>query len=136
MKCFNAGQTYYATNPSLDLHLNHSYVYSQPMLSMTSARQIYVIKADNPKIGHIAVIEIGMGEVSGIKNLLKEGQRINKGDLMGYFRFGGSSHLILFDRKAENLRFNDSIYQRTLNPETKTHESVLQKVRSPLAWVA
>ena len=103
---------------------------------MISARQIYVIKADNPKIGHIAVIEIGMGEVSGIKNLVKEGQRINKGDLMGYFRFGGSSHIILFDRKASNLHFNETIYERKLKSETNTQESTLQKVRSPLAWVS
>lgn len=53
-----------------------------------------------------------MAEVSGIKNLMKEGQTIRKGDLLGYFRFGGSSHTIIFDKKASNLRFNDSIYRR------------------------
>ena len=63
---------------------------------MTSARQIYVMKADNPKIGHIAIIEIGMAEVSGLKNHMKVGQRVNKGDLLGHFRFGGSSHLIVY----------------------------------------
>jgi hypothetical protein len=30
------------------------------MLSMISARQIYIIKADNPKIGRVCVVEIGM----------------------------------------------------------------------------
>ncbi len=103
---------------------------------MTSARQIYVIKADNPKIGRVCVMEIGMTEVSGIKNLVKEGQRINKGDLLGYFRFGGSSHLIIFDHKAANLRFNPSINERVLNPKTGFYKSTLQKVRSPLAWVS
>ena len=39
---------------------------SQPLLSMISTRQIYVIKADNPKIGRICVIEIEMMEVSAI----------------------------------------------------------------------
>lgn len=77
-----------------------------------------------------------MAEVSGIQNLVKEGQRINKGDLLGYFRFGGSSHAIIFDNKASNLRFNDSIYKRKLNQNTRIYESVLQKVRSPLAWVS
>lgn len=103
---------------------------------MISARQIYIIKADNPKIGRICVIEIGMAEVSGIKNLVQEGQRINKGDLLGYFRFGGSSHAIIFDRNASNLTFNPSIYERSLNPSSETFESVIQKVRSPLAWVS
>lgn len=55
---------------------------------------------------------------------------------MGYFKFGGSSHAIIFDNKASNLRFNDSIYERKLNKNTRLYESVLQKVRSPLAWVS
>ena len=103
---------------------------------MISARQIYIIKADNPKIGRICAIEIGMVEVSGIKNVVEEGQRIKKGDLLGHFRFGGSSHAVIFDKKASNLRFNPSIHERALNPSTGQNESVLQKVRSPLAWVS
>ena len=110
VRCYTAGQTYYATNPNLHVSLDQSYISSQPLLSMTSARQIYVIKADNPKIGHVAIIEIGMAEVSGLKNHVKIGQRVNKGDLLGHFRFGGSSHLMVFDRNAVNLRFSDTIY--------------------------
>jgi phosphatidylserine decarboxylase len=124
------------SNPSLSSSLKEGYVASQPLLSMISARQIYVIKADNPKIGRVCVMEIGMSEVSGIKNLVQEGQRINKGDLLGYFRFGGSSHVIIFDRNASNLRFNSSIHERVTNPTTGISESTLQKVRSPLAWVS
>jgi phosphatidylserine decarboxylase len=92
---------------------------------MISARQIYIIKADNPKIGRVCVIEIGMIEVSGIKNLVEEGQRINKGDLLGYFRFGNSSHVIIFDRKASTQRFNESINERKLSTKTNTYESLL-----------
>jgi phosphatidylserine decarboxylase len=58
---------------------------------MVSVRQVYVIKADNPKIGRICIIEIGMAEISGLVSLVKEGQRIKKGELLGMFRFGGSS---------------------------------------------
>ena len=135
-KCYSTGNTYFVGNPSLSPNLAEAYVASQPLLSMISNRQIYVIKADNPKIGRICVIEIGMAEVSGIKNLVKEGQRINKGDHLGYFRFGGSSHAIIFSNKAAHLRFNDSIYERKFNPQTSTYESQLQKVLSPLAWVS
>jgi phosphatidylserine decarboxylase len=108
-------------NPSLSPSLAEGYIASQPLLSMISARQIYIIKADNPKIGRVCVIEIGMVEVSGIKNLVEEGQKINKGDLLEYFRFGGSSHVIIFDRKASNLRFNESIYERKLNTQTNAY---------------
>jgi phosphatidylserine decarboxylase len=135
-KCYSAGHSYFVGNPSLCPTLAEGYIASQPLLSMISARQIYVIKADNPKIGRICVMEIGMVEVSGIKNLVQEGQRINKGDLLGYFRFGGSSHTIIFDRNASNLRFNPSISERVLNPSTGLYETTLQKVRSPLAWVS
>ena len=135
-RCYSAGYTYFVGNPDLHSSVADSYIASQPLLSMISARQIYVIKADNPKIGRIAVIEIGMVEVSGIKNMVREGQRINKGDLLGYFRFGGSSHAIIFDRKAENLKFNHTIFDRKLNPKTRIYEPLLQKVRSPIAWVS
>jgi phosphatidylserine decarboxylase len=114
-KCYSAGYSYFVSNPNLDRSFKDNYIHSQPMLSMISARQIYIIKADNPLIGRVCVVEIGMTEVSGIKNLVKEGQRINKGDLLGYFRFGGSSHIIIFDNKASNLRFNPAIYERNFN---------------------
>ena len=82
-KCYSTGNTYFVTNPSLSRNLAHPYIHSQPLLSMMSARQIYVIKADNPKIGRICVMEIGMTEISGIHNLMKVGQRIEKGELLG-----------------------------------------------------
>uniref|UniRef100_A0A1J3CBH7 Phosphatidylserine decarboxylase proenzyme 3 n=1 Tax=Noccaea caerulescens TaxID=107243 RepID=A0A1J3CBH7_NOCCA len=134
-KCYKVGNSYYAGNPSLSFHLAESYIASQPLLTMTSVRQIYVIKADNPNIGRVAVIEIGMAEVSGIVNLVKEGDRIEKGALLGMFRFGGSSHAFVFDRNAKNLRFDDSIAQRRLNPTTGVEESLIQLVRTPLAYV-
>jgi phosphatidylserine decarboxylase len=103
------------SNPNLNRSFKENYVSSQPMLSMVSGRQIYIIKADNPLIGRVCCVEIGMAEVSGIKNLVREGQRINKGDLLGHFRFGGSSHAIIFDNQASNLRFNPSIFQREVS---------------------
>ena len=135
-KCYSTGNTYFVSSPTLDPKIASPLVASQALLSMISARQVYVIKADNPKVGHVCVIEIGMAEVSGVKNLVKEGQRVNKGDLLGYFRFGGSSHVIIFGNKAANLRFNESIYERKFNPTTGTSSSLLQKVCSPLAWVS
>lgn len=130
-KCYKIGNSYYAGNPSLSNHLAESYIASQPLLTMTSVRQIYVIKADNPKIGRVAVIEIGMAEVSGIYQFIKEGQRINKGDLLGMFRFGGSSHAFVFDKIASpNLTFH-GIYDRD-----DDGNSVKQYVRTVLATVA
>lgn len=134
-KCYKVGNSYYAGNPSLSYHLAESYIASQPLLTMTSVRQIYVIRADNPNIGRVAIIEIGMAEVSGIDNRVKEGDRIEKGALLGMFRFGGSSHAYIFDNKVRGLKFADGIYQRAFNEDTGVWESVKQNVRTVLATV-
>jgi phosphatidylserine decarboxylase len=96
---------------------------------MTAVRQIYVIKANNSKIGRICVMEVGMVEVSGIHQNIKEGQHVEKGGLLGMFRFGGSTHVIIFDNKAQNLEFH-GIYDRD-----SKGQSVKQLVRSVLATV-
>jgi phosphatidylserine decarboxylase len=103
---------------------------------MTSVRQIYVIRADNPLIGRLAVIEIGMAEVSGIVNNVVEGQRIEKGELLGMFRFGGSSHAYIFDKNAQNLEFSDAILERERDNNTGMDNSVKQYVRTVLATVS
>lgn len=46
-----------------------------------------------------------MVEVSGCRNMVKEGQHVEKGELLGMFEFGGSSHALVFDRRAK-LAFN------------------------------
>ena len=74
--------------------------------------------------------------ISGIVNNVKEGSRIEKGDLLGMFRFGGSSHAYIFDKNAQNLTFSDSIYKRVRNNKTGVDESVIQPVRTPLAYVS
>lgn len=43
-----------------------------------------------------------MAEVSGVIDKLegRVGTKIHKGELMGMFQFGGSSHAFVFERKA------------------------------------
>jgi phosphatidylserine decarboxylase len=69
---------------------------------MTSVRHIYVINTGNPNLGKVAIIEVGMAEVSGVIDKLegRVGTKIHKGELMGMFQFGGSSHVFVFERKA------------------------------------
>lgn len=55
-----------------------------------------IIKADNPKIGRIAIIFVGMAEVSSCVACVKEGMKVKKGEQIGWFMFGGSSHCIIF----------------------------------------
>lgn len=75
---------------------------SQGYIAHTATRSLIFIEADNPAIGLMCVIPIGMAEVSSnvLVNLdgtpLKEGQHVNKGDQIGYFQFGGSTHCLVF----------------------------------------
>ncbi|PBK64649.1 hypothetical protein ARMSODRAFT_996703 [Armillaria solidipes] len=52
--------------------------------------------ADNPSIGLICFIAVGMAEVSTCQIVIKEGDRIAKGTKMGMFHFGGSTYCLIF----------------------------------------
>ncbi|KAK2591585.1 hypothetical protein QQS21_010713 [Conoideocrella luteorostrata] len=78
---------------------------AQGYLSALATRAIIVLEADNPSIGLLAFIGIGMDEVSTCEITVKEGQHLKKGDDLGMFHFGGSSHCLIFQKgvKLEGL---------------------------------
>ncbi|QKF83358.1 phosphatidylserine decarboxylase family protein [Halarcobacter ebronensis] len=78
---------------------------SQPFLSAVATRAVIFIEADNPKIGLMCFIAIGMAEVSSCEITVKEGQKIKKGDELGMFHFGGSTHCLIF-RPEVKLKFD------------------------------
>ncbi|KAK5074972.1 hypothetical protein LTS08_005450 [Lithohypha guttulata] len=69
---------------------------SQGYLTAAAARALVFIEADNPKIGLMCVVLIGMSEVSSNDVTVKEGQKIKKGEQLGMFHFGGSTHCLMF----------------------------------------
>jgi phosphatidylserine decarboxylase len=75
---------------------------SQGYIAHVATRALIFIEADNPAIGLLCVVPIGMAEVSSCFLVgsdgepLKEGQRVKKGDQIGYFQFGGSTHCLVF----------------------------------------
>lgn len=78
---------------------------SQPFLAAVATRALIFIEADNPKIGLMCVMPVGMAEVSSCQITVKPGERVEKGDQLGMFHFGGSTHCLLF-RPGVNLKFN------------------------------
>ncbi len=78
---------------------------SQPFLTAVTTRGVIFIEADNPKIGLICFIAVGMAEVSSCEITVAEGQHLNKGDELGMFHFGGSTHCLVFARDV-NLVFD------------------------------
>ena len=68
----------------------------QGYLAEVAARAIIYIMADNPDIGLMGFIAIGMSEVSSNEITVKEGDKVKKGDQLGMFHYGGSTHCLIF----------------------------------------
>jgi phosphatidylserine decarboxylase len=74
---------------------------SQGYITHTAARALIFIEADNPEIGLMAVLFVGMAEVSSNEITVYEGQHVNKGDQLGMFHYGGSTHALIFRPQVE-----------------------------------
>jgi phosphatidylserine decarboxylase len=77
---------------------------SQGYITQVASRALIFIEADNPDIGLICVIFVGMAEVSTNDITVREGQHVKKGDQLGMFHFGGSTHCLIF-RPQVKLKF-------------------------------
>ncbi len=69
---------------------------SQGYISAVAARAVIVIDCDDAAIGEVACVFIGMAEVSSCMIEALPGQRVRKGDELGYFQYGGSSMCLIF----------------------------------------
>ena len=83
---------------------------SQGYIAHVATRALIFIEADYSGIGLMCLVAVGMAEVSSCVlvdqegNSLKEGQKVKKGDQLGYFQFGGSTHCLVF-RPGVTLEF-------------------------------
>jgi phosphatidylserine decarboxylase len=78
---------------------------SQGYIAEVATRALIFIEADNPDIGLMCVLPVGMAEVSTCQITVYEGQHVTKGDQIGMFHFGGSTHCLIF-RPGVNLEFD------------------------------
>jgi phosphatidylserine decarboxylase len=69
---------------------------SQGFIAMIATRALIFIESDNPDIGLMCFVGVGMVEVSTCDIRVQEGQRVAKGDELGMFHFGGSTHCLIF----------------------------------------
>ena len=69
---------------------------SQSFITDVATRAIIFIEADNPAIGLMCFMPVGMAEVSTCEITVKVGQHVKKGDQLGMFHFGGSTHCLIF----------------------------------------
>jgi len=69
---------------------------SQGYITELAARALVFIRADNPRIGLMCFVAVGMAEVSSCEITVKKGARVKKGSPLGTFHFGGSTHCLIF----------------------------------------
>ena len=102
---------------------------SQSYLAHVSARAIFIIDADDPVIGLMAFVAVGMVEVSSCKiaSKAKPGHHVEKGEELGYFQFGGSTHCLVF-RPGAIAEFSLAAIPQPHDPHAP-----LVRVRSRLA---
>ena len=79
---------------------------SQPFIASLATRALVFIRSNNPDIGLMCFIAVGMAEVSSCEVDVVEGQKVSKGEQLGMFHFGGSSCCLVFGPKAR-LEFVD-----------------------------
>jgi len=99
---------------------------SQGYIAHTAARALIFIEADDPRIGLLCMIPIGMSEVSSciINDLIKPGAKVSKGQELGYFQFGGSTHCLVFKK--------DVIKEFTVTKDTQVKMGQSIAVLKPL----
>lgn len=102
---------------------------SQQFLSAVATRAVIFIEADNPKIGLMCFIAIGMAEVSSCEITVNEGEHIEKGNELGMFHFGGSTHCLVFRPEVE-LEFD--FHGLTPSIENTTNIPVCSKIAKVL----
>ena len=102
---------------------------SQSYLAHVAARAVILIDADDPVIGLVAFVAVGMAEVSSCKidPNAYPGSHIAKGAELGYFQFGGSTHCLVFRPGAI------ADFALPAIPQSHTANPSLVLVRSKLA---
>ena len=106
VKAYVQDGTYYSEPPFSEFKEHQAadragQVTSQAYLTGTATRAIMFFEADNTAIGLMAFLGIGMCEVSTCEMTVKEGQHVKKGDQIGMFHFGGSTHCLMFRKGVE-----------------------------------
>lgn len=71
----------------------------------TNKRALSVLETET--LGRVLLMEVGATNVGSIRQTYQEGSMVSKGDEKGYFRFGGSSTITLFE--PGRVRFDDDL---------------------------
>jgi phosphatidylserine decarboxylase len=104
VKAYVQNGTYYSETPAEGFDPSGPNE-SQGYITEVATRAMIFIEADNPAIGLMCFMPVGMAEVSTCDITVYEGQHVTKGDQLGMFHFGGSTHCLIF-RPGVKLTFD------------------------------
>ncbi|KAI8998588.1 Phophatidylserine decarboxylase-domain-containing protein [Trametes punicea] len=93
---------------------------SQAFITSVAARALIFIEADNPAIGLMCFMAVGMAEVSTCEITVDPGDVVHKGDQIGSFHFGGSTHCLIF-RPQTKVTFAPSV---SIEADIKLNEAI------------
>lgn len=102
---------------------------SQGYIAELATRALIFIKSNNKKIGLMCFVAIGMAEVSSCEITVKEGDEVKKGDPIGTFHFGGSTHCLIF-KPGVDIDFDFHNQTPGLNTHNIPVKDRIGKVRS------
>ena len=94
---------------------------SQAFVAHVASRAIITLDAGED-IGRVIFMPVGLAERSSIEVMAKEGDKVAKGDQLGMFHFGGSTHCLIFQPHVK-LDF------------MKPPDEPFNELNSPLAYV-
>ena len=92
--------TYYADAPSAGLDTGGP-DKSQGFITAVAARAVVVIDTGKRGLGQVACVFVGMAEVSSCVVEVRRGETVTKGQEIGYFQFGGSTHCVIFQADVQ-----------------------------------
>jgi phosphatidylserine decarboxylase len=92
--------------------LGHVLRESQGYITEIAARMMIYIQADDPRIGLMCLVMVGMVEVSSCESTVGEGQHVEAGEEIGMFHYGGSTHCLIFE-KGKNVDFVEDAKNHT-----------------------
>lgn len=87
---------YAGFDPEHNSDTEQDLTWSNAYQSAVSTRALIFIESDNPSIGLMAALFIGLYEVSTCDIKVKAGDTIGKGDELGLFHCGGSTYCLIF----------------------------------------
>lgn len=101
------------------IHRVHGQYYTVNPMAIRTTLDVYgdnkrdVVYMDSPTLGKVAVVCIGAMMVGSIVLTAKEGDYLARTDELGYFAFGGSTLVVLFEKNK--IRFDDDLLENAQN---------------------